>query len=208
MSAFVSTVVLKVTPAVVIFSGAWLIGKLLRNRIKQAVRELKTLFPSPTQYKDICQEVRRRTLAGKYTEAEKNAILKIIQEDVGLAVTFEVGEFQEAEELAQEFPPQEQPNDPRPRVRRGRRWTAAHQIYLRCVAELGRKPYSPPMADTVSSVARRHMKELNVRFEDYPHLLPLISLLYFTPTSEDVMAAAVFRSAVHRDMRKLVEVPQ
>lgn len=208
MSAFVTHIVVKVTPAAIVFGGAWLIGRLLRNRIKQAVRELKTLYPSPTQYKDICQEVRRRTIAGRYTEAERNAILKIIQEDVGLAIIDQVNAFQDAEEHEEEIAPAAEPDHPRPRVRRGRRWTAAYQIYLRCVVELGKKPYSGPMADTVSIVARRHMKDMHVRDDDYPHLLPLITTLYFTPTSEDIMAAAVMRSSAHRDLRKLVEVPQ
>jgi hypothetical protein len=142
---------------------------------------------------------------GKLTEAEAGEVLSAVRNDIGLSVTAQIGTLQAEDEPEAGLEEPEDAGDPRPRVRRGRRWNAAYEIYLRCVVELGRKPYSPSMNDTLSNVARRFMKEMNVRHSDYPHLLPLITTIYFTPTEEDIMCAAVMGSSVHTHLRKLVE---
>lgn len=102
----------------------------------------------------------------------------------------------------------EMPEDTRRGVRRGGRRNACLTVYHRCVAELGKKPFSPAMKLVVEDVARKELKKLNVRVQDFPTLLAGVVAVYFTPTEEEVETAAILRNAQVRDLWAEIEVPK
>jgi len=94
------------------------------------------------------------------------------------------------------------------RVRRGGRRSAARTIYFRVVASLGQRPFSTSQKLVVEDHARRHLKDMNVRYQDYPRLLDLIVGMYFTPTREQVELGAMLASGEFGRERKLVDAPR
>lgn len=181
-----------------------------RGRFKRYVAALSAAYPENAfvyQRKAILEHIHRDCEAGLITREESSKASRWLQDRLASQVVETVGALQDEEEPEPGF--EEAPEvegAARPGVRRGRRWHAAYEIYVRCVEELGRKPYSPAMSDTVSNVARRFMKEMHVRHADVPKLTPMVVVMYFTPTEEDMMAAAVLNSSLHKRLRAEVEV--
>lgn len=181
---------------------------LSQRKVRKIERELSERFELTSQLKSALVEVNSLIQRGRVSKDEALRIEKALRERVGFAVAAQANFLQQEEEPAEVFEEPAVEGGPRPRVRRGRRWNAAYEVYLGCVAQLGRKPYTPAMRDTVDAVARRVMKEMNVRFADYPTLLPKVATLYFTPTEEDVVFAHTMRSEVHTFLRRMVEQPK
>jgi len=181
-----------------------------RRQLKRYVETLMRAYPENAlvyQRKAILEHIRKDLDRKKITEEFAAKAGRWVQDRLAARVIETVGALQgedECEPGLDEAPEVE--GATRPTVRRGRRWNAAYEIYVRCVGELGRKPHSPAQSDTVSNVARRFMKEMNVRHSDIPKLLPLVVVMYFTPTEEDLMAAAVLNSLAHKRLRAEVEV--
>lgn len=178
------------------------------RRVARLVRKLEDFYPSQPNHEEFLeriQQLQRWQAHGRVSAEEAREVTRILRNKLGVDVVDGIQGLQSLQEPAAGFEEQEDENTPRPSVRRGRRWNAAYEIYVRCVAELGTKPYSPAMKDVVMNVARRQMKTMNVRYVDYPRLLPLVTTMYFTPNAEEVMCAAVMQSDAHKALRALVD---
>lgn len=93
-------------------------------------------------------------------------------------------------------------------VRRGRRWHAAYEVYLRCVRSIGLKPYSSAQNLVLQDLAVREMREMNVRLCDMPDLLMRVSQLYFVPTEQQYHVGGLLRSERFMTERRLVDAPK
>lgn len=180
-----------------------------RGKFRRYVDKLSTTYPESelqTHRKSILTKIREDVRKGKISKEDGDKADRWLQDKLAAKVIEAVGVIQQSEQPERAIGEPEVEGHPGPFVRRGRRWNAAHEICVRCVAELGRKPYSAAMSDTVSNVARRFMKEMHVRHSDIPKILPQVIVTYFTPTEEDLMMAAVLNSEAHRHLRAAVEV--
>lgn len=180
-----------------------------RGKLRRYFKELLITYPEDIHTffrKSVIRRIDRDVQRGFITRQEGDKVCGWVQNHLASQVITQVGSLQDQDEPEAGFEDAEVEGGARPVVRRGRRWNAAHEIYCRCVAELGRKPYTPAMSDTVSAVARRVMKTMNVRHVDIPRILPMVLVAYFTPTEEDLMMTAVLNSSEHKRLRELVKV--
>jgi len=99
----------------------------------------------------------------------------------------------------------EQATQPVRRVRRGRRRNAAHSVYLRVVAELGKRDCSgearAAMLLVVQNAARAECKKMNIRLKDVPGILAQVCQEYITPDADDLALAATIRSKAQKRLR-------
>lgn len=100
---------------------------------------------------------------------------------------------------------QEDGQNARRRVRRGRHRSASVTVCDGVVAKLGKLPYSPAQLGVVQNVARTLLVEKRVRDKDIAVLLPKILQAYFTPAEEDFALAATIRSAAQAADRREVD---